>query len=420
MKILDRYIIKKVLSTFFFVMMILVAIIVVIDITEKVDKFTDHKLPFGLIFGYYLDFVPWISGLLTPIICFIAIVYVTSRLAAHTEIIAMLSSGISFVRLMVPYLIASAIIASISFYFNGWVIPHSNRDRLAFEVQYFQNKYYFESRNVHLQTAPNVYLYIQTFNNQTNMGYQFSLEKFKDNRLIERLTADNIQWDSVKQKWTLHIWKRRLIDKIFDSKSDSIKSDSIKQKINTEVPIVPEKKVALQKKIDTSKSKAALKTNSQKTIPAKFSSPIGTPGNLGFNGYSLDTTLIITPKDFENEAHKYDGMTIPELGQHIEQLRFRGASGVEAYEVERHIRFAAPCTTFVLVFMGVIVSARKSRGGTGFQIALGFLLAFIFIIFFTMTRTFAETGSLAPFAAAWLPNTTFGVLSFLMYKYVPR
>ena len=113
-------------------------------------------------------------------------------------------------------------------------------------------------------------------------------------------------------------------------------------------------------------------------------------------------------------------MTIPELGHQIEQLKFRGTTGVEAYEVERHIRFAAPCTTFVLVFMGVIVSARKSRGGTGFQIALGFLLAFVFILFFTMTRTFAETGSLAPFAAAWLPNTLFGALSLFMYKYVPR
>jgi len=362
-KLLDRYIIKQVLSTFFFVMMILVAVIVVIDVTEKVDKFNDHHLKLPVIVGYYLDFVPWISGLLTPIICFIAIVYVTSRLAAHTEIIAMLSSGMSFVRLLRPYLIASFIIASLSFYFNGWVIPHSNRDRLAFEMQYFKNKFYFERRNVHIQTAPNVFLFIQNFNNQSNTGYQFSLEKFKDNKLIEKLTADNIQWDSTKQKWTLHVWKIKKIDQIFE--------------VNSKPALIQ-------------------------------------------NGYSLDTTLVIAPKDFENDEQKYDGMTIPELGKHIEQLRFRGSTGVETYEVERHIRFAAPCTTFVLVLMGVIVSARKSRGGTGFQIALGFLLAFIFILFFTMTRTFAQTGSLSPFVAAWLPNTVFGVLSLVMYKYVPR
>jgi lipopolysaccharide export system permease protein len=362
-KLLDRYIIKQVLSTFFFVMMILVAVIVVIDITEKVDKFNDHHLKLAQIAGYYFDFVPWISGLLTPIICFIAIVYVTSRMASHTEIVAMLSGGMSFVRLLLPYFIASSIIAGLSFFFNGWIIPHSNRHRLEFEMQYFKNTYYFERRNVHIQTAPNVFLYMSSYNNQTNMGYQFSLEKFQDNRLVEKLTADNIQWDSTKQKWTMHSYKIKMIDQLFDINS---KHTTVQQ------------------------------------------------------GLTLDTTLVITPKDFENEEQKYDGMTIAELGTHIQQMRFRGSTGVETYEVERHIRFAAPCTTFVLVFMGVIVSARKSRGGTGFQIALGFFLAFIFILFFTMTRTFAQTGSLSPLVAAWLPNSIFGVLSLIMYKYVPR
>ena len=407
MKILDRYIIKKVLSTFFFVMMILVAIIVVIDITEKVDKFNDHHLEMPAILGYYLDFVPWISGLLTPIICFIAIVYVTSRLAAHTEIVAILSSGVSFRRLLIPYFVASFIIASISFVFNGWLIPHSNRERLAFEAQYFQNKFYFESRNVHMQTAPNVYLFIQNYNNQSNIGYQFSLERFKDNRLVEKLTADNIQWDSVKHKWTLHYWTRKNVDEIFqvNSSTDTVKSIPV----NTEIKRVT----------DSPRTLSGLR---QVTNKNRGTRPIPVLPVDGYTekGGSIDTTLIITPKDFESNAHKYDGMTIPELGHQIEQLRFRGTTGVEAYEVERHIRFAAPCTTFVLVFMGVIVSARKSRGGTGFQIALGFLLAFVFILFFTMTRTFAETGSLAPFAAAWLPNALFGALSLFMYKYVPR
>src|SRR5258708_35738160 len=215
--------------------MILVAVIVVIDITEKVDNFNDHHLKLPEIVGYYLDFVPWISGLLTPIICFIAIVYVTSRLASHTEIIAMLSSGMSFVRLLVPYFTASFIIASISFFFNGWIIPHSNRDRLAFELQNFKNTYYFERHNVHIQTAPNVFLFIQSFNNQTNIGYQFSLEKFKDKRLVEKLTADNIQWDSVKSKWTLHYWKRKKVDEIFEpnQKGDSLKPISTNIKIKS-------------------------------------------------------------------------------------------------------------------------------------------------------------------------------------------
>lgn len=409
MKLIDKYIIKKVLSTFFFVMMILVAIIVVIDITEKVDKFNDHHLPMSVILGYYFDFIPWISGLLTPIICFIAIVYVTSRLAAHTEIVAMLSSGISFRRLLVPYFLASAFIALISFIFNGWVIPHSNRDRLTFEMQYFQNKFYFESRNVHMQTAPNVYLFIQNYNNQNNTGYQFSLERFSDNKLIEKLTADNIQWDSVKHKWTLRFWKRKMVDEMFfvGASADSM------------TPITP---------IPTAKDDfkapnapvALLRPKPKKTEEFRVTPSFSGLSKFVEKGEALDTTLAITPKDFENNAHEYDGMTIPELGHQIAQLKFRGTTGVEAYETERHIRFAAPCTTFVLVFMGVIVSARKSRGGTGFQIALGFLLAFIFILFFTMTRTFAETGSLPPVLAAWLPNSIFTVISLVMYKYVPR
>lgn len=411
MKLIDRYIIKKVLATFFFVMMILVAIIVVIDVTEKVDKFNDHKLSMSVVLGYYFDFVPWISGLLTPIICFIAIVYVTSRLAAHTEIVAMLSSGISFRRFLVPYFLASAFIAAISFVFNGWVIPHSNRERLAFEMQYFQNKFYFESRNVHMQTAPNVYLYIQNYNNQSNIGYQFSLERFSDNKLIEKLTADNIQWDTLKHKWRLRFWKRKMVDEMFyvGSSADSVAAIT---------PIVPIKSNDDFKA--TNDPTTLPKIRPKKTEPLKARSTFNDNAKFVNTGDALDTTLAITPKDFENNAHEYDGMTIPELGHQITQLKFRGTTGVEAYETERHIRFAAPCTTFVLVFMGVIVSARKSRGGTGFQIALGFLLAFIFILFFTMTRTFAETGSLAPVVAAWLPNSIFTVISLFMYKYVPR
>src|SRR6185369_10402652 len=196
-------------------MMILVAVIVVIDITEKVDKFNDHHLKLPEIVGYYLDFVPWISGLLTPIICFIAIVYVTSRMAAHTEIVAILSSGTSFLRFLLPYFIASSVIALLSFVFNGWIIPHSNRDRLDFEMRNFKNVYYFEKHNVHIQTAPNVFLYMNSYNNQTNMGYQFSLEKFQDNRLIEKLTADYIQWDTTKLKWTLHSYKIKMVDDLF-------------------------------------------------------------------------------------------------------------------------------------------------------------------------------------------------------------
>ena len=366
MKILDKYILKKILTTFFFVVLILIAIIVVIDTTEKMDKFSKNNLDTLTILSYYRDFIPWIAGLLTPITVFIAIVFVTSQMAGRTEIIAILSSGVSFPRFLLPYFIGSLTIAVISFVLNGWVIPQSNRSRLTFEMRYFNRMSNFEKRNVHLQIEPNVYLYLQNFNNQTNTGYQFSLERFKDKRLIEKLTADNIQWDSTKQKWTLNYWRRKNVDSIFQ--------------------------------INFATDKSALASN----------------------GVTLDTTLAISPKDFENDERKFDGMTINELNAYIAKLKFRGASGVEAYEVERQIRFSSPFSIFVLVFMGVIVSSRKSRGGTGFQIALGFLLSFVFILFFMMSRTFAEAGSLSPLIAAWIPNLSFAFISSLLYKYVPR
>jgi lipopolysaccharide export system permease protein len=366
MKILDRYIIKKILSTFFFVVLILVAIITVIDITEKIDKFSKNNLSVPTILSYYGDFIPWIAGLLTPITVFISIVYVTSRMASHTEIIAILSSGVSFRRLLVPYLLSAGLIGALSFYFNGWVIPKSNMERLTFETKYFNSSNLSYRTNIHMQIEPNVYLFIQNYNSESNAGFQFSLERFDNNRLIEKVTAENINWDTVKHKWVLRYWKKKLVDSLF----------RVNNQAQTEL--------------------------------------------LSSRGESMDTTLSILPADLSSDIRNYDGMTIPELTTHIAKMKFRGSTGVEAYEVEKQIRYAYPFTILVLVFMGVLVSSKKSRGGTGFQIALGFLLSFIFILFFTMTRTFAETGSLPPVMAAWLPNTVFALISAVMYKYVPR
>lgn len=366
MKILDRYILKKVLSTFFFVVMILMAIITVIDITEKMDKFAKNNLETSAILGYYLDFLPWIAGLITPITIFIAIIYVTSRMASHTEIISMLSGGVSFRRFLVPYFLAAAVVASISFYFNGWVIPAATKSRLTFEMRYLNGQRSTTTQHIHLQVAPSVYLFIKDYNSGIHTGFQFTLEKFKDNVLLEKLTAETITWDSTKRTWSLNLWRIHRINDVF--------------------------------------------TSSPSTDPHTFMS----------YGQVLDTALAISPKDFEDQQRSYEGMTTPELREHIAKLKFRGASGVAMYEVEQQIRNAALFTTFVLVFMGVTVSSRKSRGGTGLQIALGFVLAFIFILFFLLTRRFAETGVMSPVIAAWTPNLIFTVVSIVLYRLTPR
>ncbi len=366
MKILDRYILKQYLVTFVFAIALLLAIVTVIDYTEKTDKYSQANLTATQILGYYADFIPWIAGLITPLMAFIAVVFVTSRLAVRTEIIAALSSGVSMRRLLMPYFAGAFIIAAVSFYLNGWVIPDSNKTRLAFEVQYLKKNVANNLRNIHLQLDKNVYFYLQSYNTLSKRGFQLVLERFDSNRLVEKLTASRIQWDTAKNTWVLQDWKRIKVDDIFTKTGQ----DHVSQ--------------------------------------------------LTESGISLDTALAIHPKEFESDYRKYDGLTMNELNEYIKTLRARGSAGIEVYEVEKYTRYASPFTIFVLTFLGVIVSARKSRGGTGFQIALGFVLSFIFILFFILFRTFAEAGSLPPFISVWIPALIFGSIALLLYRYVPR
>jgi lipopolysaccharide export system permease protein len=209
-------------------------------------------------------------------------------------------------------------------------------------------------------------MFLQNYNTLSNSGYHFTLERFEDSKLIEKLSASRIEWDTTVNKWKLRDYTIKKVNKIFE---------------------------------------IAKKQN---------------PNELIEHGQAIDTTLAISPKEFENDYRKYDGLTITELRSYIKTLRARGSAGIEAYEVEEYTRYASPFSIFILTFMGVIVSSRKSRGGTGFQIALGFLLSFIFILFFMMFRTFAETGSLPPQISVWIPTILFGILSLIMYKNVPR
>jgi lipopolysaccharide export system permease protein len=375
MKLIDKYILKQFLTTFFFVVIILLAVISVIDMTDKMEKFAKANLTAGDILGYYGNYIPWIGSLITPITIFIATVYVCARMAGRTEIIAILSAGVSFRRLLVPFFAGSAVVAIISFVLSGWIIPNSNKSRLAFEVQHLKGRFYYDKRNIHLQVAPDIYMYLQSYNNTTHTGYHFSLERFENNRLVEKMTGSRIEWDTAKLKWTVRDFEINKIDEIFERTG---------------------KRTAR----DVREPGRGLRTSR--------------------TGASLDTALVIQPKEFESDYRKYDGMTINELTDYIDTLRARGSAGVEVYEVEKYTRYAYPFTIFILVFMGVIVSSRKSRGGTGVQIALGFTLSFIFILFFTLFRTFAENGQWPPEISVWIPNLIFGVLSLFMYKYTPR
>ena len=357
MKLIDKYILKKFLGAFIFTVLIIVSVILVIDVTEKTEKFVKAGVSTGQILGYYLDFIPWIANFITPLTTFIATVFVTAQMAGRTEIIAILSSGVSFRRMLVPYLIGSVLIASLSFVLTGWVIPNSNKSRLAFEIEYLKSKFYYDKTNIHIQVAPNVYLYMRSYNNQSDVGYNFTLERVEGTQLKAKLSANRISWDDDKEKWKLTSWK-------------TLEIDSINETIN--------------------------------------------------EGKEIDTVLAIHPSEFESDYRNYDGMTINELDDEIAKLTLRGASNVEIYQVEKYTRFTSPFAILILTFMGVIVSARKTRGGAGFQIALGFFLSFLFILFFILSKSIAEAGDMHPMLGVWIPNIVFGIISLLMYKYVPR
>ncbi|MCB0504131.1 MAG: LptF/LptG family permease [Cyclobacteriaceae bacterium] len=357
MKILDRYIIKKLLTTFLFVVFIIVAIIVVIDITEKIGDFTKPEVPMSRILQYYMDFIPWIANLISPITVFIATVFVTANLASHTEIISMLAGGISFKRLLVPYFGAAVIIALVSFYFNGWVIPNANKSRRAFEMEYIEGKYYFTENDFHVQASPSEYLYLQRYNNTNNIGYRFTMEKIEGDSLREKLSANQIEWNDSTKKWKLKRWQRRVLKK---------------------------------------------------------------GGEEVTYGEELDSTLVILPKDFQSQHRLWETLTLPELDEKISEILQRGLEGANIYKVEKYFRYTMPFTAFILVFIGVIVSSRKRRGGTGLQIALGFIISFIFIIFVITSRGIAEGGVIPPLIAVWIPNVVFTFVALFMYKYVPR
>ena len=357
MRILDRYILKKLLSSFFFVVSIIVSVVCIIDMTEKNEKFIKNNLSAEQIIGYYLDYFPYIANMIAPITVFIATVFITAKLASHTEIIAMLSSGVSFRRLMRPYLIGSVIIAGISFYMTGWVIPDSNKTRVEFEIKYFEKPYYFNEENIHIKVAPEVYLYMERYHNQSDVGYKFTLEKIQDTKLIKKLSAEQIKWMEDEEKWQLVNWKVR-------------EFKGFKEEVSF--------------------------------------------------GQSLDTTLAIHPKDFANNYRLYETFTLNELNQYIRELRQRGADDIEMYLIEKYLRFTSPFTIIILTFIGLVVSARKSREGAGFQIALGFLIAFIYIIFFVFTRSIAEVGAMDPALGVWIPNLIFSGVGVFLYKTLPR
>ena len=358
MKILDRYLLKRFLVTYVFVVAVLLAVICVIDYAEKYDNFKNHNLSGKVIlFDYYLNFIPYMANVLSPITIFIATVFMTARLASHTEFIAMLSSGISFKRLLIPYLAGASVIAVCIFALLGWIIPNGNKTRIAFEKAYIKAPFEFNQRNIHIKLSLNTYAYMESYDIRSNTGYKFTLEKIEGTELKEKLSANSIVWKPDKKKWYISNYTLR--------------------------------------KFDGMKELLVEKTG-------------------------LDTTLNMHPEDFQSKYMENETLTLPELTTYIETLRMRGSEGIEVYLIDKYERFTYPFSILILTLIGVVVSATKTRGGAGFKIAFGFLLAFIYLIFVMISRAVGKGGTVNPLITVWVPNVVFTIIGLIMYKKMPK
>ncbi|MCC5938282.1 MAG: LptF/LptG family permease [Lunatimonas sp.] len=357
MKLLDKLIIKDFLKTYFFVVLMLILIVLVLDFTEKNDAYIRNNVPASEILKYMMNYGLYLNNLLTPITVFISVIFITSKMAGRTEIIAILSSGVSFMRMLVPFLFSALLIAIVGFLLNGWVLPVATLGVSDFRVRYLEDKRNFDQQNIHIKIAPDTYAYLSRYYTSGNQGYNFTMEQIRDGELIAKLSADRIVWDTTTNAWSVRNWKLREFKEMHEEWS---------------------------------------------------------------TGERMDTVLSIKPEDFDLPKNHHETLTLPKLQEQIDILLDRGADNINYYRIEKYVRFMSPFAAIILTFIGVIVSSKKTRGGSGFKIALGFLLAFVYIILFLLSRTFAEAGTAYPILAVWIPNMIFALTGLILYKTVPR
>lgn len=358
---IDRYIITKFLSTYIFLIAIIISIAVIFDFNERIDKFTQSHVPMEkVIFDYYLNFIPYFSNLFSPLFVFIAVIFFTSKLADNSEIIAMKAAGMSFKRLLRPYMVSAAIIAVTTFVLGAYVIPKGNIARVNFENAYIKKKKATSVDNVQMQVDTGVVAYITHFDNKTKSGYGFSLDKFVDKKLVSHLTAQTIQYDTLSDRrysWTLRMYRIRT-------------------------------QVGMREKIES--------------------------------GNKLDTIIMMEPSDFLYTNKQQETMTLPQLDEFIDKQTLRGAAGVSTFEVEYHKRYAMPFAAFILTIIGVSLSCEKRKGGMGASIGVGLALSFSYILFQTISSTFATNAGWPPMLSVWLPNIVFAIIAFILYRKTPQ
>lgn len=360
-KKLDWYIIKKFLGYYFFSIALIISIAIVFDFNENLSKFTEHHAPArAIIFDYYANFVPYFANLFSALFVFVAVILFTSKLASNSEIIAILASGVSFKRLLRPYMITCVLLSALSFGLSAYVIPHGTVIRQNFETMYKNKKKNTSAENVQLQVDKGVIAYMQHYDNSMKRGYGFCLDKFQDKKLVSHLTAMDIQYDTIsdsKYHWQLSNWKIR-------------KLQGMKEHITS--------------------------------------------------GAQKDTIIMMEPTDLVYSKGQQETFTSPELRDYISKQINRGSGNVVQYEVEYHKRIASSFASFILTIIGVSLSARKRKGGMGAALGVGLALSFGYIMLQTVSATFAIQANFPPVLAAWLPNFLFAIVAYFCYRKAPR
>ncbi len=361
MKKLDWYIFKKFIVTFLFSLLILAIIIIVVDLSEKADDFVKSGLSFRqIIMQYYFGFIPHMIALIFPLFVFISVIFFTSKMAGKSEIVAILASGTSFPRFMYPYWLGAGVLSISLWLADRYLLPKANRIFSTFQVRYIDGPNYYgrnENAAIYFRVDSNRYAQISNFDTGTRSGYNFVVQKISNNQLISNTRADRLEWDTSKQKWKL--------------------INAIERKIN----------------------------------------------GLSEQLTQFDTLFMpfnFKPGDIKKDEYTKDKLTTPELNRFITLQQLRGTEGINDLLVERYRRTATPFSIILLTFMGVSIASRKVRGGMGFHLALGFVLALLFIFTDRFSTMFSTKGDFPPFLATWLPNIIFTFVAIYLYRRAPK
>lgn len=355
--IVDRYIMRTFLGTFFFSILLIISVSIVFDINEKMDDFLKPEVPlYEIIFHYYVNFVPYYTNMFSPLFVFISVIFFTSKFADNSEIIAMLGSGMSFRRLLRPYMLSAAIISAMSFVLNNYVIPPGTKMRHDFENAYIRNKRTEFAEGIQMELEPGKILFLQSYTRSSKTAYQVAIDEFKKNDLVSRITAETAVYDTLG-RWKFYNYRDRKF------------------------------------------------TKHKETLTY---------------GSELDTLLSIDPEDFMITAKDVETLTSPQIRDYIQKQQERGVGNVQLFEIELHKRYSSVFSAFILTFIGAVLSARKVKNGMGVNIAIGLALSFGYILFMTITSTFAISGLMPAWVAAWLPNAVFVIIALSLWRKAPQ